>query len=149
MNFAARHASAGGNSKRGAIAAGHKWIGAVINVKQASVGALEQNSFASFHRVVQTIDGVLDVRPQSFTGICKALGQRIGIKWRRLHAKRLQFLGAQTTNHAQAFLQIVRVQQIAHANSGGAVDLVAVGRTNAAASCSNGQTSRVVLGDAG
>ena len=76
----------------------------MIDVKQARVCALEQNSFSGFHRVVQAIDGVLDMRAQSFTGFGEPFGQSVWIQRRRLHAKRLQFLGAQTANHTQAFL---------------------------------------------
>ena len=121
----------------------------MVDVEQAGVGAFEQHALAGLHRIVQAVHGVGDVRSQALAGFAKALCQRIGVKRRSLHAKGLQFAGAKAADHVQALAQVGGIQQVAHADGGGAIHLVAVGRADAATRGADGQAARIVTGDAG
>ena len=62
-------------------------LGAVVDVEQAGVGALEQQAAAGLHGVVQAVDGVGDMRAQPLAGFGEARGERVWVKRRRLHAE--------------------------------------------------------------
>ena len=129
VNAVGCDAGAGAHAAGGGVGRGDVRVGAVIDVEECALCALEKDAFFCRRGVVQHLHGVGHVRLEAASGLEDALHRALDRE--RFCAERLEKGVVTLDALLQLFGKTFRVEDAAHAQAD-AVDLVAVSRADAA-----------------
>ena len=124
-----RDAGAGAGASGGGVGAGDKGIGPVIDIKEGTLGTLEQNLLLGLHRLVEVGDCV-DHEGLENLGGGDVVGQHLGAA-HRLTTKALDHGVVLADPLGKLLLEDIGADQISHAQPGAGC-LVTVSRADAA-----------------
>ena len=140
-------AGAGAGAAGDGVGGGHERIGAVVEVEEGRLGALEQDPLAAIERVVHDGDGVADHRRQPG---CELIEVLLGDR-RRLDGGTVVDLGEDEVllvqHHVEFLAKDLGVQEVLHAKSD-ARGLVGVGGADAALGRAQRVLAEEALGEA-